>query len=257
MAELHELARYLDEELRTAEVPDYDGALNGLQLENAGTVSRVAAAVDFSADTVTAAQREGADLLLVHHGMFWGGAQRIIGGSYRRLRSAIRANLAVYASHIPLDLHPSLGNNVLLAGALELQPDGPFGRFRGTEIGVTGATDVATSTLLDRVRTFAAQYDTTMVSTPIREGQRTKRWAILTGMGASSGTLAEALERGVDTLIVGEGTHHTAVQAVEMGLTVVYAGHYATETLGVRALAATVSDRFDIPWIFVNVPTGL
>src|SRR2546428_8318781 len=139
MAELGAVVRYLDAELRSAEIPDYDAALNGQHLANGGAVTRIAAAVDFSADTVAGAIRERANLLIVHHGMFWRGAHRLVGPAYHRLRAAITGDLAVYASHIPLDLHPVLGNNVLLAKELQLDGDGPFGRFRGVGIGVTGA----------------------------------------------------------------------------------------------------------------------
>jgi dinuclear metal center YbgI/SA1388 family protein len=257
MAELSAVVRYLDAELRSADVPDYDAALNGLQLANSGTVSRIAAAVDFSTDTIAGAIRERANLLFVHHGMFWRGAHPLVGPAYERLRAAIASDLAIYSSHIPLDLHPTLGNNALLASELELKSDSPFGRFRGVEIGVTGSCDVATKSLVERVRTFSSQYRTTAVSTPFANDRRTRRWAIVTGAGANPETLAEARERSVDTLIVGEGTHHTAVEAMEYGLVVVYGGHYATETIGVRALAAHVGERFDVPWLFVDVPTGL
>jgi dinuclear metal center YbgI/SA1388 family protein len=257
MAELSAIVRYLDAELRTSEVPDYDAALNGLQLGNSGPVSRVAAAVDFSADTVAGAIRERANLLLVHHGMFWRGPHALIGRAYERLRSAIVGDLAVYASHIPLDLHPELGNNVLLAKELRLESDGTFGRYRGVEIGVTGSSNLPTTELLERVRAYSTQYSTTAVSTPVPEGHRTRRWAIITGAGASADTLSEARQRGVDTFIVGEGAHHTAVEAIEYGMVVAYAGHYATETLGVRALAARLQERFDVSSVFVNVPTGL
>ncbi|MGH7676890.1 MAG: Nif3-like dinuclear metal center hexameric protein [Gemmatimonadaceae bacterium] len=256
MADLGAIVRYLDEELRTTEVPDSDLALNGLQLANSGGVSRIAAAVDFSLDTVTAALSERAQLLLVHHGMFWR-QQRLVGAAHERLRLAFANDLAVYSSHIPLDLHPSLGNNCLLAKALRLTADGTFGRYKGLEIGVMGSCDLPTATLLERVREFSARFATAAVSTPFEGGRNTRRWAIITGAGASSDTLGEALDRGVDTLIVGEGAHHTAVQAMEDRTVVIYAGHYATETLGVRALAETVSKRFDVPWSFVNVPTGL
>ena len=256
MADLRAVVRYLDDELRTAEIPDSEHALNGLQLENSGTVKRVAAAVDFSADTVAAAVREKAQLLLVHHGMFWR-AQRMTGAAYQRVRQSIAADLAVYSSHIPLDMHPELGNNVLLAKALQLNATGTFGRYKGVEIGVWGTSDLSTQALFEHARTFSALYDTVAVSTPFAPDRKTRRWAIITGAGASAETLAEARERGVDTLIVGEGSHHTAVQAMEDQIVVVYAGHYATETLGVRALAEHVSTRFDVPWVFVNVPTGL
>jgi dinuclear metal center YbgI/SA1388 family protein len=257
MAELQALVQYLDGELRTSEIPDYEAALNGLQLANSGEISRVAAAVDFSADTVAAAVRENANLLLVHHGMFWRGAHAFVGRAYDRLGSAIRGDLAVYASHIPLDLHPVLGNNALLARELGLATDGTFGRYRGIEIGVMGASNLPTSQVVDRMRAFSARFDTTAVATPFAADRRTRRWAIITGAGASPETLAEALSRGVDTFIVGEGAHHTAVYAIEQGLVVVYGGHYATETLGVRALADRLTERFRVSSVFVNVPTGL
>lgn len=257
MADLGALVRFLDEELRTPELPDWDAALNGLQLANSGTVSRVAAAVDFSGATVAAAIREKADLLIVHHGMFWGGAQRLVGPAYERIRAAIAGDLAIYASHIPLDAHPTLGNNALLAKELRLAADGTFGRYKNIEIGVRGSSDIATKALAERVSAFSARYSTTAVSTPFAEGRQTKRWAIITGAGAYPEALEEALERGVDTLIVGEGPHHTGVQAMELGLVVIHAGHYATETFGVRALAEQLGRRFDLPSVFVNVPTGL
>lgn len=250
------MVRYLDDELRTSEVPDYDAALNGLQLANGGSVSRLAAAVDFSAQSVAAAVQERAQLLLVHHGMFWR-AQRLVGPAYERLRNAIAGDLAVYASHIPLDLHPELGNNVLLAKELELRVTGTFGRYRDVEIGVMGTSDLSTTSLFDRVRAFSGRFKTAAVSTPVASTRQTRRWAIVTGAGASTETLDEARERGVDTLIVGEGAHHTAIQAMEDGLAVLYAGHYATETLGVCALAERVSERFEVSWVFVDVPSGL
>jgi dinuclear metal center YbgI/SA1388 family protein len=257
MASLDDVVRYLDAELRTAEVPDYDAALNGLQLANGGEVTRVAAAVDFSADTVAGALRERADLLVVHHGMFWRGQHAFVGRAYERLRDALTAGLAVYSSHIPLDLHPVLGNNVLLARELGLESDSTFGRYKGVEIGVSGAADVETRELVDRMLAFSARFKTTAVATPHAERRRTRRWAIITGAGASPDTLAEARARGVDTFIVGEGVHHTAVYAIEHDLVIIYGGHYATETLGVRAVAECLADRFDVSSTFVDVPTGL
>lgn len=257
MAELSAIVRFLDEELRTAEIPDYDAALNGLQLSNGGTISRVAAAVDFSGATVSGAVRARADLLLVHHGMFWGGAERLVGPVFERVKKAIDGGLAVYSSHLPLDLHPTLGNNALFARELQLTPDAAFGRYKTIEIGVMGKANVATAALFDRVRAFSSTYATTAVCTPIEHGRQTRRWAIVTGSGASPDTLREALERDVDTLIVGEGPHHSAVAAGELGITVMYAGHYASEVFGVRALADHVAKRFDLPTSFVDIPTGL
>ena len=257
MAELAKVVAFLDAELRSSEVPDYESALNGLQLANDGRVARVAAAVDFSSATVDAAVNAKADLLLVHHGMLWGGPHRLVGPRYAQLRAAIGGNLAVYSSHLPLDLHPVHGNNALFARELGLTADGTFGRFRDVEIGVQGASTEKTSTLAERVAAFAAKYRTTAVHTPFAPNAVTRRWAIVTGAGADADTIAEAVERGVDTLIVGEGPHHSAVLAMDAGVVVLYGGHYATETFGVRVLAELVAKRFDVPQSFLDFPTGL
>ena len=258
MAALDEVVRFLDQELRTGEIPDYEAALNGLQLSNSGNVSRVAAAVDFSTATVAGALKARADLLVVHHGMFWGGAERIIGPVFERLRMAMDGGLAVYSSHLPLDVHPSLGNNALFARELNLEPSGTFGRYKTIEIGVSGsAAAVATADLFARVREYSSRYSTAAVCTSNDKSRRTHHWAIVTGAGASSDTLREAVERGIDTLIVGEGPHHTAVQAADAGITVLYLGHYASETLGVIALATELGRRFGIRSSFIEAPSGL
>lgn len=254
---LETVVAHLDAVLRTSEVPDYGGALNGLQVANSGRVTRVAAAVDFSRSAIEGAIAAGASLLLVHHGMFWNGAQPLVGPAYERLRLLLASDLAVYGSHIPLDLHPTLGNNVLLARELGLTPDGSFARYKHLEIGVSGTSELETATLAARAATFAARYGHTAVHTPIAPGRRTRRWGMCSGAGASIDTLREATERGLDTLIVGEGPHHTAVEAVERGIAVIYAGHYATETLGVQALGEELERTFGLPWSFVGEGTGL
>jgi dinuclear metal center YbgI/SA1388 family protein len=243
--------------LRTRETPDYSGALNGLQLESAREIARVAASVDFSRRTVQGAIDASADLLIVHHGMFWGGHQRLVGPAYERLRLALAHGLAVYASHLPLDAHPTIGNNVLLARALGLEPTGGFASYQSLVIGVSGASDIETRTLVERAAAFAREHGGAIVATPFDATRRTRRWGICTGAGASSETIREAAGMGLDTLIVGEGPHHTAVEAPEHGLVIIYAGHYATETLGVRALAEHVARTFDVTWTFIDAPTGL
>jgi dinuclear metal center YbgI/SA1388 family protein len=251
------IAAYLDDYLRTREIPDYAGALNGLQLANRASIHRAAAAVDFSRRTIEGAIREDANLLLVHHGMFWAGAQRIVGPPYDRLRLLIEHDIAVYSSHLPLDAHPECGNNVLLARALGLEPSGTFARYQTVAIGVQGRADVATDELIARAERFARERGGQVVAAGGGAERRTRRWAICTGAGASSETIREALDASVDTLIVGEGPHHTAVEARDAELTVIYAGHYATETLGVSALARHVGERYDVPWVFIDEPTGL
>jgi putative NIF3 family GTP cyclohydrolase 1 type 2 len=190
--------------------------------------------------------------------MFWGGAERIVGAPYERLRQALAGGLAVYSSHLPLDVHAQFGNNALFARELQLQSDGTFGRYKTIDVGVMGsATNLSTAALFDRVRAHSARFATTALCVPHDAQRTTRRWAIVTGSGASSDTLREATARGVDTLIVGEGPHHSAVAASELGIVVMYAGHYASEVFGVRALAAHAAARFNIPHSFVDVPTGL
>lgn len=256
-ASLATIAQHLDTVLRTADVPDYPGALNGVQVEHAGPVRRCAVAVDASLQTIRGAIDAGANLLVVHHGLFWSGAQPLRGRHYERIRRLIASDVAVYSSHLPLDLHPSLGNNALLAAALGLEPTEGFARFQTIEVGVAGASDVETSVLADRLRAIAEREGGSLVAIGTTPGRRTRHWGICTGAGASSETLREAASRGIDTLIVGEGPQHTAVEAPELGIAVLYGGHYATETFGVRALGAEIERAFGIPWSFVAAPTGL
>ncbi|MBV6520017.1 MAG: GTP cyclohydrolase 1 type 2 [Gemmatimonadaceae bacterium] len=252
-----EVARYLDDLLETGEVPDYPGALNGLQLDHVGPVRGIAAAVDVSLSVITAAVYAGANLLVVHHGLFWADRERIVGARYERLRQLFSHDIAVYSSHLPLDAHRSVGNNALLANTLDLEPSGGFAHFQGVPIGVMGRAELPTARLVERVRSAVSPWGGTVTATAHDDRRITRVWGICTGAGASTATLQEAVSQGVDTLIVGEGPHHTAVDAPDLGLVVVYAGHYATETLGVQAIARDVSERFALPWTFVHVPSGL
>lgn len=257
MASVSAISRYLDDFLRTATHPDFRNALNGLQVESDAEVVKVAAAVDARERTIQLAIEAGANLLLVHHGLFWGGLQPLRGRHRRRLLPLLMRHVALYASHLPLDAHPEVGNNVLLARTLSLTPSGGFARYESIDIGVTGEGEVPTAELIERADRFARGYGGAVRHSGAAPGQVTRRWAICTGAGASAETLSEAAERGIDTLIVGEGPHWTAVDAEEMGITLIYAGHYATETLGVQALAERVGAVFGVPWVFLDAPTGL
>lgn len=252
-----QIAEYLDDLLRIREIPDYGNALNGLQLANQNPIVRIAAAVDFSSQTIQGAITAGANLLLVHHGMFWGGLQPLRGPAYHRLKMLLERDIAVYAAHLPLDCHPTYGNNVLLAKTLGLTPTADFAKYKTVAIGVRGKSELPTMTIVERATSFARGHSGDVRHTPIVSSQMTRAWAICTGSGASSDTLHEASELGIDTLIVGEGPHHTAVEASERGITVIYAGHYATETLGVCALGEHLQTRLGMPWTFIGAPTGL
>jgi len=252
-----ELAHRLDRLLGVDVHPDYPAALNGLQVDHQGPVRRIAAAVDVSQRTIEVAAQAGANFLIVHHGLFWTGSQRVVGGLYSRFRQLFAHDIAVYSAHLPLDSHAEFGNNVLLARELGLMPSRRFASYQGTPIGIAGDSDMPTDALLSLVDAFSRRHGGQARASEIPTGQRTHRWAICTGAGASTETLLEAEAAKVQTLITGEGPHHTAVEAPERGVVVIYAGHYATETLGVAAVAERVADETGLPWSFVSAPTGL
>jgi dinuclear metal center YbgI/SA1388 family protein len=254
---LDELAAYLDGHLRVAETPDYPAALNGVQLMHEGPVRRIAVAVDISLRTIAGAIATGANLLIVHHGMFWNGPQRLSGRYYARVRRLITNDIAVYAAHLPLDVHAVHGNSTLLAAALGLTVSGGFAQFQTVQCGVRGESERPTAAIYEDLRAFARGHGGDVRATSYDAGRVTRRWAICSGSGANPDTLREAVSLGVDTLIVGEGPHWTAVDADDIGIVVMYAGHYATETLGVQSIAAHLEQRFGVPWSFIAAPTGL
>lgn len=257
MATLAAISEFLDRTLRIAEIPDYPNAVNGVQLANLGDIHGVATAVDFSSASINGAVDSGAKLLIVHHGMFWSGVQPITDVRHQRLWTLITHDVAVYSAHLPLDVHPDLGNNALLAKRLGLTPSGGFARYQAIDVGVSGEAELHTRDIANRARALAEEFGGTLVATPFENDRITRRWGICTGAGADLSTLREAAQRGLDTLIVGEGPHHTAVEARELGIVVLYAGHYATETLGVRALGAMLADKFGLTASFIDTPTGL
>lgn len=251
-----DIANFADELLHTSSVSDYPNALNGLQVATDEPIRGLAAAVDFSGRSVAGAHEAGANFLIVHHGAFWAGAQPLVGARHRVFSDLMKNSIGVYSSHLPLDCHPELGNNVLLAKELGLRPNSGFAKFKDMEIGVSGETDLPAEEIISRARAFAESHDGRIHHTPYPAGKKIKRWALCTGGGATAETLHEAAARDVDVLIVGEGPHWTAVEAEETGMLLVYAGHYATETLGVQALARTLAARFQLPWHFIPTPTG-
>jgi len=255
---LADLVQYLDGYLRTTEVPDYPNALNGLQVENAGQVARVVAAVDASQQTIDAvvqrisnSPKDGPVLILVHHGLFWDGTAPLTGRRYRRVKALLEHDIALYSAHLPLDVHPEVGNNVGVARLLGLEVEGWFGEYHGVPLGVHGRLRVERDDLVARV-VDALDTDATVIP---GGPTVTERVGVITG-GAGS-MIADAAAAGCDTFITGEGTHHSYFDAMELGLNVVYAGHYATERIGVRSLARHIADGFGILWEFHDHPTGL
>jgi len=250
-ASLNKIVSYCDKILRTAEVQDYEGAMNGLQAENNGSVTRIAAAVDASLATIRLAARVQADLLLVHHGLFWGISHPWTGKRYELLRVLLEADLAVYSSHLPLDAHPRLGNNALLCAALGLKRLRPFFASHGRPIGFRAEKSVKRADLAAAVKRATGAQPRLIFAGP----QVCRHIGVVTG--GAGGDLKIAAAEGVDTFITGEGPHWTYALAEEFGLNVIYGGHYATETFGVKALAEHLSNKFRVPWTFIDHPSGL
>lgn len=250
-AELSEIVSYLDHELRTAEISDYSGAMNGLQLANPGPVPRIIAAVDASLPVIEAAAAGGPGLLVVHHGMFWQGAQPVTGAFYRKLKAAMDAGLAIYSSHLPLDVHPEWGNNILLAREIGLKTPEAFFERKGTQLGIRGTWPGDRGVLVSRLQQVVEGPVHICPAGPVSP----RTVGIITG--GAGGEVAQVAAAGIDTFITGEGPHWSYPLAEELAINVLYAGHYATETLGVKALAADLADRYGLPWEFVHHPTGL
>jgi dinuclear metal center YbgI/SA1388 family protein len=245
------IVNYCDRILRTREIQDYEGAVNGLQVENHGDVTRMVAAVDASLATVKLAIAAGADLMIVHHGLFWSPPRPWTGKKYELLRLLVENNLAVYSSHLPLDAHPRLGNNAQLCAALGLKKLKPFFPSHGSFIGFQARQKVPLADLARRLERA------TGARPRILPGGKSVCEKIGVVTGGAGSDLKPAAEEGVDTFITGEGPHWTYSQAEELGINVLYGGHYATETFGVKALAAHLSKRFKAPWEFLDHPTGL
>jgi dinuclear metal center YbgI/SA1388 family protein len=245
------MVAHCDKVLHTREIGDYDGAVNGLQVENSGMVSRLAAAVDASLATVKLAITARADLLLVHHGLFWSPSHPWTGKKHELLRLLVKNNLAVYSSHLPLDAHPQLGNNAQLCAALGFRNLKPFFLTHGQTIGFKTQTKMSRTELAKRLERA------TGAKPRIIPGGKEICGRIGVVTGGAGGDLKIAAAEGVDTFITGEGPHWTYALAEELGVNVLYGGHYATETFGVKALASYLSKKFHVPWTFLDHPTGL
>lgn len=250
---LESLLQYVDEYLAVADHPDYRTALNGLQVAGPDEVRSIATAVDVSVASIDAAAELGADLLLVHHGLFWSGLQPVVGRLYERLSRLLRAGMGLYSCHLPLDGHGEIGNCVLLARAVGLDLEGRVGSYEGAPLGWWGRLrdPVSPDDLVELVSTAVGGPVQALPGGP----DRIETVGVLTGGGGSF--VAEAAERGLDAFITGEGAHHTYFDATELGIHVLFAGHYATETFGVRALGEHLTERFDVPSRFIDLPTGL
>ena len=257
--ELSEYAGRLDDRLDTAAYADVDASANGLQVgPDDAEIERVAFAVDAAAATIEAAAEADADALVVHHGLSWGGIDRVTGSTYDRIAALAEHDIALYVSHLPLDGHADLGNAAGVAEAIGLGDREPFGTLGPVTIGTIGetATPRSTAALRETLDAFEGQPDDEDAPTRVVDfgPDEIERVAIVTGSGAD--WLDEAAERGADALVVGEGKGKVYHEAREAGLTVFLGGHYATETFGVRSLQS-LSEEWGLETVYVSHPTGL
>jgi dinuclear metal center YbgI/SA1388 family protein len=250
---LDRLVSYCDQRLQPERFTDYDRAVNGLQVANRGSVRRIAACVDATLATVNLAAEAGADLMIVHHGLFWAKTTPWTGRRYELIRRLIDSNIAIYSQHLPLDGHPQLGNAAQLAKALGLARCKPFFAHKGATLGVKGTLPRAIS----RDQLAAKLSKAVGGKTTLLPGGEPQCRVIGICTGGAGAELELAAREGVDTFITGEGPHWTFALAEETGINVLYGGHYATETFGVKALAAELSTKFRVPWVFLDRPSGL
>lgn len=244
MASLDEIVRYCDERTRRSAYKDAPGAQNGLQLANRGTVTRIGAAVDAGVLPFRQAVASGVDFLIVHHGMFWDMPRPFTGPVYERLSTLIQGNCAVYGSHLPLDGHPEIGNNALLARQLGLMPGRGFLARDGEAIGQIAPAHENRAGLRARLEALYPRVVAIEYGSPIP-----REIAFCSGSGNSA--VPELAKEGVDTLVTGELREEWFNVAQEQRLNLYLCGHYATEVHGVKALAAELAQRFNLPWEFI------
>ncbi|MCG8527990.1 MAG: Nif3-like dinuclear metal center hexameric protein [Opitutales bacterium] len=250
MATLSKIVQFCETITCNAEFKDYKGAYNGLQIENNGTVQKIGASVDASLECFEKAIEKGIDFLICHHGPFWGAIVPLTGLNYRKMKLALDHNLAVYGSHLPLDAHAEIGNNVLLAKAIGLAPSGQFGEHEGKSIGWYCDVDLPRDDLKSKL---LAQFPKLIAME--HGSQSVQRVGIMTGSGASM--LPELATYGIDTLITGECSQHHFAQSQELGINLYLGGHYATEVFAVQALGEKVSKEFGIDLEFVSTDCPL
>jgi dinuclear metal center YbgI/SA1388 family protein len=246
-----ELVSYLDEYLGVKGTKDWGE--NGLQVEGSAAVRRLAFAVDASLAAIEDAVAFGAEMLIAHHGLFWGKPLRIVGAHRRRVKTLLDSGCSLYGVHLPLDRHPEVGNNAQLAALLGLSIVGEFGDAFGLPIGVLAESGDKLS-VDDLVARFRAEIGEPALVLPGGE-HSIRRIGIISG-GAASETSA-AVAAGCDAYVTGETSHSAYHDAAEQGIHVIFGGHYATETVGLRALARHLEARFGLPWMFAERPTGL
>lgn len=249
---LNELVDYLDSYLLVNETPDYPQAMNGLQVEGKEEVKNIAFAVDACLFSLEEAVKRGADMLIVHHGLFWEFPSPIKGAMKERFKALISGNLSLYSVHLPLDRHQEVGNNVTLARSLGFDVEGAFGTFQGIEIGVVGKGKATLDELKERIRNFLGDHPIKVLPFGPKEIEKI---GIVTGGGGEA--LNDAISLGLDAFLTGEALHHNYFTAEEGKINLILAGHYATEQVGLWALMKHIKEKFGLTTFFIDHPTGM
>jgi dinuclear metal center YbgI/SA1388 family protein len=250
MPTLHDLVSYCDQRTRRLAFKDFPGSHNGLQVGNDGRITKIGAAVDAGLIPFEQAVGRGIDFLVVHHGLFWGGVQPLTGPVYGRFAALVRGNCAVYSSHLPLDAHEEIGNNVLLARQLGLKAKRPFHFHENEPIGWIASSKFRRSQLQARLEELYPRV------VAVDCGPATpKQIAFCSGSG--NGAVPQLLAAGADTLITGELREEWFNYAQEHHLNLFCCGHYASEMHGVKALAAELAKKFRLPWEFIETENPL
>jgi dinuclear metal center YbgI/SA1388 family protein len=249
-AKLGDLVSYCDKRTRRSAFKDAPGAFNGLQVANNGRVTKIGAAVDAGLIPFEKAAAAGVDFLIVHHGMYWDMPRALVGAAYDRVATLVRHNCALYSNHLPLDGHPQIGNNALLAKQLRLTPSRPFLVRDGEAIGCIASVNFSRTTLRAKLEGLYTRV------IAIECGSRTPR-AIAFCSGSGNSAVPELAPAGVDTLVTGELREEWFNRAQEEKLNLYLCGHYATEVHAVKALAAELAKKFKLPWEFVATENPL
>ncbi|NBF40162.1 MAG: Nif3-like dinuclear metal center hexameric protein [Spirochaetes bacterium] len=252
--QLNDLDRFLRSKLAIDAMRGEDPSINGIQVQRREPeISRVAVAVDACLESFRRAAEWGAELLFVHHGLFWGHESPLTGAHYERIRYLMERDLGLYAAHLPLDMHPSLGNNARMASEIGLQQVRPFGSYHGTTIGVTGMlpepADVGS--VCDSL--FGGRQEALSV---LPFGPEKIESVALVSGGAPR-LVSEAIAKEVDLYVTGDASHTIYHEALESETNVVFGGHYNTEVWGVRAVGELLAAELGLETTFVDVPTGL
>ena len=251
---LGQLSKELEKLLLIDEYRDCDVSLNGLQVgdENA-EVKKVAFAVDACLESFRRTVEEGADLLVVHHGLFWGSPIAVTGAHYNRIKTLIDGKAGLFACHLPLDAHPQLGNNAQMAKKLGLKDVEPFGVYHGKKIGYKGVleTELTLEQIVGKLGVRTDEHNCI-----IRAGKDKVRTVGIVSGGAAE-DVDQAMEEGLDAYITGESSHQTYHPVLEAGINMLSLGHYETETFGVKAVMEYVKEHYNLDVCFVDIPTTL